>query len=361
MFESASGDLRHKQDDDLQFLSLEEQECIFFFEEIICSLEEEDERMDPCSYTTAPHPSAVDQDIIDLVHATPDRSKPRDTLPFMPDSQELIIPPERHFEAKAKRDVDVSQEHFRHLPLAGSVPTPVVIASRISEHQGASGTSASQLLECRRSLESTRHGPPTHAKPSGLPDRISVVLGSRHSIDGREPPSVRKPPTRSISFQDPTPEKSRMEALSKLGLAQRRTQSIMHSKSAGNTLNITNPADRCQTKSSHAVTHSDFNSFGGKSITFNPALSDFHHNNFSSRSRVVTPNHETPIKEDASSSDRTSDEGLPRRKASRSEALVKPSFRAQGVTVQFSGRGASDEARCDALHKLGLLCSHTPH
>ncbi|XP_052440984.1 uncharacterized protein LOC127979508 [Carassius gibelio] len=299
---SASGGLRHKQDDDLQFLSLEERDCILFFEEIICSLEEDDERKDPHSYTTAPH-----HDIIDLVHATPDHSKPRDTLPVIPDFQELIIRPEMHCEAKAKRDVVVSQEHFRHLP----------------------------------SLESTRHGPPTHAKPSRLPDRISVLLGS-------------KPRTRSISFRDPTPEKSRMEALSKLGLAQRRTQSVMHWKSAGDTLNITNPAD-------HAVTHTDFNSFGGKSITFNHAPSDFHHNNFSSRSRVV--NHEASIEEDASSSDRTSDEGLLQRTASRSEALVKPkpSFRAQGVTVQFSGRGASGEARRDALHKLGLMCSHAPN
>ncbi|XP_026066194.1 uncharacterized protein LOC113048538 isoform X2 [Carassius auratus] len=269
MFESASGDLRHKKDDDLQFLSLEERDCILFFEEIICSLEEDDERKDPRWYTTAPH-----HDIIDLVHATPDHSKPRDTLPVIPDFQELIIRPEMHCQAKAKRDVVVSQEHFRHLP----------------------------------SLESTRHGPPTHAKPSPLPDRISVLLGS-------------KPRTRSISFRDPTPEKSRMEAL---------------------------------------VTHTDFNSFGSKSITFNHAPSDFHHNNFSSRSRVV--NHEASIEEDASSSDRASDEGLLQRTASRSEALVKPrpSFRAQGVTVQFSGGGASGEARRDALHKLGLMCSHAP-
>ncbi len=80
-----------------------------------------------------------------------------------------------------------------------------------------------------------------------------------------------------------------MEALSKVGLAQR--QSAMHSsprdsesvKTGGTTFNITNPANasgdvrvidttnHCQTKSSPAstltsaeVTHRDFNSFGGK-------------------------------------------------------------------------------------------------
>lgn len=233
-----------------------------------------------------------------------------------------------------------------------------------------------------------------------------------------------------------------MEALSKVGLAQR--QSVMHSsprdsesiKTGGTTFNITNPANasgdvrvidttnHCQTKSSPAptlksaeVTHSDFNSFGGKSITLNPTTSfrserlsssmpktestEIHSNNFGGRSRIMTPsqpNHRTqtktitPVKEEKSSSNRTSNEDLPKRKAWHSEApvkqlpapapkpsrqqslpsptrsrpaplspelhrksLPKPSFRSQGVTVQFSGRGTTDEARRDALRKLGLL------
>uniref|UniRef100_A0A673W5U1 Uncharacterized protein n=2 Tax=Salmo trutta TaxID=8032 RepID=A0A673W5U1_SALTR len=36
-------------------------------------------------------------------------------------------------------------------------------------------------------------------------------------------------------------------------------------------------------------------------------------------------------------------------------AVSKPSFRSQGITVQFSGRGATDESRREALRKLGLL------
>ncbi|XP_016367599.1 uncharacterized protein LOC107707982 [Sinocyclocheilus rhinocerous] len=509
-------------DDDLQFLSLEERECILFFEETIGSLEEDDERTGisagerPDSY--ARHPSPVDHDIIDLVHPTAHPSKQRDTLPVMP---ELIIPPEYHFELKPKRDLD-----------------------------GASGTSASQLLQRRCSLESppnpsAKHGPPTHAKPTRVPDSISMLRSSRehiphsiateavsvqerraqmlanlsgsaHPLDGGEPACVRNLPMRSISFRDPTPDKSRMEALSKLGLAQRRAQSVMHSSprdsenvktgttfnipnpanastidttdhcqtksspaptltsaevthsdfnsyggsnrmealskvglaqrqsvmhssprysenvKTGTTFNIPNPAnasmidttDHCQTKSSPAptltsaeVTHSDFNSYGGKSITLNPTTSfrsecvssslpktessEIQINNFGGRSRVMTPSQPyhhtqtktiTPVKEENSSSNRTSNEDLPKRKASHSEApvkqppapapkpsrhqsllspagsrpaplspdlrrksLPKPSFRTQGVTVQFSGRGATDEARRDALRKLGLL------
>ncbi|XP_016101099.1 serine/arginine repetitive matrix protein 2 [Sinocyclocheilus grahami] len=545
-----------KADGDLQFLSLEERECILFFEETIGSLEEDDERTGisagerPDSY--ARHPSPVDQDIIDLVHPTAHPSTQRDTLPVMPDFQELIIPPETHFELKPKRDRDVPdgpQEEFGHQPPAGSVPTPVVIASKIAEHQGATGTSASQLLQRRCSLESppnpsAKHGPPTHAKPTRVPDSISMLRSSRehiphsiateavsvqerraqmlanlsgpaHPLDGGEPACVRNLPMRSISFRDPTPDKSRMEALSKLGLAQRRAQSVMHSENVktgttfnipnpanastidttdhrqtksspaptltsaevthsdfnsyggsnrmealskvgltqrqsvmhssprdlesaktGTTFNTTNPAnasgdvrtidttDHRQTKSSPAptltsaeVTHSDFNSYGGKSITLNPTTSfrsecvssslpktessEIQINNFGGRSRVMTPsqpNHRTqtktitPVKEENTSSNRTSNEDLPKRKALHPEApvkqppapaskpsrhqsllsparsrpaplspelrrksLPKPSFRTQGVTVQFSGRGATDEARRDALRKLGLL------
>ncbi|XP_059367832.1 specifically androgen-regulated gene protein [Carassius carassius] len=525
--------LNHSPDDDLQFLSREERECILFFEETIGSLEEDDERTGlsagerPVSYATAPRPSPADQDIIDLVHPSVGPSKQRDTLPVRPDSQERIIHPETHFELKPGRDLDVPdgpQKRSGHQPPAGS---------------GASGTSASQLPERRSSLElpSIKHGPPTHAKPTRLPDSISILRSSRehiphsiaaeavsvqehrahmlsnlsgpeHPLDGGEPACVRNPPTRSISFRDPTPDKSRMEALSKLGLAQRKAQSVMHSSprdleniKTGSTFNITKPANTsttdtthpCQTRSltsaevkhrdlnshggsnrmealskvgliqkqsvmhssprdpenikttstfnitnpantsttdtthpcqSHAPTltsaevkHRDFNSYGGKSITLNPTTSfrseclsssaaktessEIHINNFGGRSRVMTPsqtNHHsqtktiTPVKEETSSSNRTSSEDLPKRKALHCEApvkqppapapkpvrrqsflspigsrpppvspelrrnsLPKSSFRTQGVTVQFSGRGATDEARRDALRKLGLL------
>lgn len=445
------------------------------------------------------------------------------------DFQELIAAPETH-------------------PPASSVPTTAISANKIAKHE-----------ELPQS-PSVKHGPPIHAKPTHLPDSISMLLGSRehiphsiateamsvqerrvqmlanltgsaHPLDGGEPACVRKLPTRSISFRDPTPDKSRMEALSKLGLAQRRcqsvmrpsprddesaktttfksnlpanasadvrttyttdrfqirrSQSIMHSspKDAENVkkttfkstlpanasadIRTTDTTDHCQTRRSqpimhtsprdaeitktttfkstlpantsadvHAmdttdhyqtksspapiltsaeITHSDFNSYGGKSITLNPTLSfraeydptslpkteasDAHLNNFGGKSRAMTTpepiygarSKTLPVKEDNSSSNRTANEDLPKRKASYSEApvsrsntqpptpaprplhhpsplspteprsleirrksLPKPSFRTQGITVQFSGKGATDEARRDALRKLGLL------
>ncbi|KAK9975525.1 hypothetical protein ABG768_020779 [Culter alburnus] len=570
-------------EDDLQFLSLEERECILFFEETIGSLEEDDERTGmsvgghrlaaerPASHTqTARHHSPVDHDIIDLVHPTPDPNRLKDTPPIItppiimspiitPDFQELIAAPETHYEVKAKHEppalLHVShtppEELGRHPPTS-SVPTTATSANKIVERESV--TPASQLLQRRCSLElpqnpSVKHGPPIHAKPTRLPDSISFLLGSRehiphsiateavsmqerrakmlsnltgsaHPLDGGEPSCVRNLPMRSISFRDPTPDKSRMEALSKLGLAQRRCQSVMRAssdaesakttafksnspakasadvratdttdhcqtrrsqpvthtspKDAGNVKNTTfktalpanasadirttDTTDHCQTRRSQPVmhtsprdaeitktttfkstlpanasadvrtadttdhyqaksspapiltsaeiTHSDFNSYGGKSITLNPTLSfraeyvpaslpkteasDTHLNNYGGRSRSMTtpePMYGARSKNfpGNSSSNRTANEDLPKRTASRSntqpptpaprplrhpsplspneprsleirrKSLPKPSFCTQGITVQFSGKGATDEARRDALRKLGLL------
>lgn len=541
----------HQPEDDLQFLSLEERECILFFEETIGSLEEELENegvgilaqthtpaeMRPVSYER-------DHDIIDLVHTTPD---PKHTN-VMPDFQKLIVPPETHFEMKPHREPVINfppglnitspaSDEGGHQPPPGSIPTPVVIASKIAEHQGASAASASPsvLLQRRRSLELpqnpvTKHGPPTHAKPTHLPDNISLLLGGRehiphsiaveavsvqerraqmlanltgfaHPLDGGEPSCVRNLPMRSVSFRQPTPDQSRMEALSKLGLAQRRAQSVMQpstrdlSKDSSSvktalrknstpsytpssvnepyTANSQNngpkvhgmdttdyspsnsTADR-QDKSGQSavltsaeIKHSDFNSYGGKSITLNPSTSfksDHvpHHNatspksetpevqlnSFGGWSRVMNPfvgHRDEPNPASGSYSQsppnasrinppnsygarcktfsqvkeisRTADEDSPTRdvvskpplhptasrpaeqslstaprpphhsgplsptkpRASppspeiRRKPTAKPSFRAQGVTVQFSGKGATDEARRDALRKLGLL------
>lgn len=470
------------------------------------------------------------------------------------DFQELIAAPETHYEVKAKHEPpavsDTPPEEFGHHPPSSSVPTPAISANKIAEHEDIS-------LELPQS-PLVKHGPPIYAKPTRLPDSISTLLGSRehiphsiateamsvqerraqmlanltgsaHPLDGGEPSCVRNLPMRSISFRDPTPDKSRMEALSKLGLAQRRCQSVMHTsprdaesvktttlksnlpanasadlratdttdhcqtrrsqpimhtspKDAGNvkstTFKSTLPAkasadirtmdttDHCQTRRSQPImhtsprdaeiaktttfkstlpanasadvratdttdhyqtksspapiltsaeiTHSDFNSYGGKSITLNPTpsfrvecvptslpkteASNAHLNNFGGRSRAMTTPEPIygarsktffPVKEDNSSSNRTVNEDLPKRKGSHPEAPVSrsntqpptpaprplrhpsplsptgprslskpkpsPSFRTQGITVQFSGKGATDEARRDALRKLGLL------
>ncbi|XP_076862985.1 uncharacterized protein proser2 [Brachyhypopomus gauderio] len=272
----------HSKDDALQFLSLEEKECILFFEETIDSLQTglEDDSVASSSGrvtakehlrtsassathrtpTTALSPSQMDHDIIDLVHSSPHFTTP--------DFQS-----QAKFEGKPTRDsmafpdptlsapsaVSDSSEESNYHPPPGYVPTPVVIASRLAEHQsaGVSPSLPSMLLQRRRSMEAQRNqpskcGPPTHAKPARLPDNICMTRGgcdpsphsiavaavnlqerrsqmlanlppNAHPLEGGEPNHVRSTPTRSVSFTDPTLNASRMEALSKLGLTGSNT------------------------------------------------------------------------------------------------------------------------------------------
>ncbi|XP_072310440.1 uncharacterized protein [Eucyclogobius newberryi] len=242
-------------DDELKFLSPEEQEIIHFFEQTIDSLEQslEDEQRPQdkpfnnlVDVNSAFKANPKEQDIIDLVRAKPDLVQTKETTfnPTSPGFQSLVPPPECH---------------VYHPP--GSVPTPALIAQKIAENQTSGGTvqSASSLLR-RRSSEfdkssSNRQGPPTSTKPARYPANISVILGNKEqpnpslaninieerraqmlaNLSGTSHPLLqenlqedqteRNTPTRSSSFRDPTPDKSRMEALSKLGLSRNRSPS----------------------------------------------------------------------------------------------------------------------------------------
>lgn len=193
--------------------------------------------------------------------------------------------PDSHFEIKPRRDPVDSLPLEYDAPLPGSshgppdsqfaypprgcIPTPVLIAQKIAENQ-ASGPSSfhPSVLLRRRSLESdkppsysfdhpAKQGPPTSAKPTRFPSNISVMLGNKEhhnqslanvniqerraqmlaNLSGTSHPleqvnceqvleqKTRNIPTRSISFRDPTPDKSRKEALSKLGLTRNRAMS----------------------------------------------------------------------------------------------------------------------------------------
>lgn len=302
---------RPGEDEALQFLSQEEQECIQFFEKTIDSLEDSLEENDrrprqmrlpvsssppvetvdglPISSPIMSSPlarplSPKDQDIIYLVRPEPDLVQTKEPIfsPTSPDFQSMVQNPESHFDMKPRRDpVDNLPSEYNaplpnfgptdsHSPYhpPGCIPTPVLIAQQIAENQ-AGGTSTlhpSALLR-RCSLDSdkplsfndphAKQGPPTSAKPTRFPANISVILGSKEhqnqslpnvnieerraqmlaNLTGTSHPLVqenfqpavedepRNIPTRSISFKDPSPDKSRMEALSKLGLTRNRAMS----------------------------------------------------------------------------------------------------------------------------------------
>lgn len=221
------------------------------------------------------HANPKEQDIIDLVRPKPDLIQTKDTTftPTSPDFQSLIQYPESHFEIKPRNEqVDSlplsdynppSTENYPTYHPPGSIPTPVLIAQKIAENQAGGGSSiisASSLLRRRssefdKSTSTNKQGPPTSTKPARYPANINVILGNREqqnqslaninieerraqmlaNLSGTSHPLVqeesqqdqkeRNTPTRSVSFRDPTPEKSRMEALSKLGLTRSRALS----------------------------------------------------------------------------------------------------------------------------------------
>uniref|UniRef100_A0A8C9SMD3 Proline and serine-rich protein 2-like n=1 Tax=Scleropages formosus TaxID=113540 RepID=A0A8C9SMD3_SCLFO len=283
----------------------------------------------------------------------------------------MVVSPETHFELKPKcepaenfpsgysispslspsgpnEEADPSS-HSVHQP-AGSIPTPVIIAQKIAAYQGAGDPiSPSSILSThRRNLDSAggssfsasvdhlvREGSPTVvvAKPTRYPDNITIQVGSRDygqlnnrasvnvlhrqaqvlanitgtssTLETLETKTERKIPTRSISFRDPAPDRSHMEALSKLGLTSSRAISRTNSH-----LVQVNPPSVSTNKISLQTRQSRTSSFHGI-----PVSSELRWRSFSK----------------------------------------PPVFRPQGITVQFSGRGATDESRREALRKLGLL------
>ncbi|XP_018550353.1 LOW QUALITY PROTEIN: proline and serine-rich protein 2 [Lates calcarifer] len=228
--------------------------------------------------------SPKDQDIIDLVRPEPDLVQTKEPIfsPNSPDFQTMMPTPESHFEIKPRRESmdNLPSEYNPPLPSGsygptdshssyhppGCIPTPVLIAQKIAENQAGGTSNLLPSLLRRRSFESenspshsadlpVKQGPPTSAKPTRFPANISVILGSKehqnqslanvniqerraqmlanltgtlHPLlpeDPEQEQKTRNIPTRSISFRDPTPDKSRMEALSKLGLNRSRAMS----------------------------------------------------------------------------------------------------------------------------------------
>ncbi|XP_061109207.1 proline and serine-rich protein 2 isoform X1 [Conger conger] len=376
-----------REDEGLQFLSREEKECILFFEETIGSLDDESEdpglglssgsstSVDGRSAAPSPvpvpvpataserAPSPKEHDIIDLVQSQHVPTEPRE-IPFnppMPDYRTMGVTPETHFEMKARRETmenfpadfqfpppppsalsapdEESYSNSLYQP-AGSVPTPVLIAQKIAQHQGSGAKiSPSSLLSSRRTSTDSqspppdspvRQGPPTLAKPSRFPENISFILGNREynqtiakaavNVNERrakvlanltggplaldpEEQSGRNIPNRSCSFQDPSPDKSRMEALSKLGLVHKRSFPGSHSR-------VITPASQSPTvpeTSSSNVGNYDSNPRALASTT--TSASDF--NSFGAKSKVVSPLSMLPSKMDADSNSIITDETKP--------------------------------------------------
>ncbi|KAF7229393.1 specifically androgen-regulated gene protein [Nothobranchius furzeri] len=210
------------------------------------------------------------QDIIDLVHSEPDLVQNKDPIfnPINPDFHCILQTPESHFGAKLKhnlpseydgplpgRSYGHTDSHSSFHP-PGSIPTPVLIAQKIAENQGEGTAHPSTLLQ-RLSLEKEKPQSNRSNDPPRYPPNINVLLGSKEqqkpvakiniherqeqmlaNLSGSTHPLVQEisqqaleekalnSPSRSYSFKNPEPDKSRMEALSKLGLNRTRATSF---------------------------------------------------------------------------------------------------------------------------------------
>ncbi|XP_018595058.2 proline and serine-rich protein 2-like isoform X1 [Scleropages formosus] len=356
---------RPGESETLKFLSREERECIMFLEETIDSLDHD--LQDPVSKRSSGNIPTVgqrslspkEQDIIDLVQNQPNPR--RDVLynPSPPDFQAMVLPPEAHFGMWAQHGPTENFHHDFKLPSslnssappenmsstshplyhpAGLVPTPVIIAHKIAEHQKVGGgTVPSTVLPDRHhSLDHTtpdhpvKQGPPTAVKPNRYPSNINIVRARKDVNKGITAPSVqelkaqvlthltgqhnleeshvRSIPSWSSSCRDPDPEKSRMEALSKLGLTADRPPSgkwsnaVVSTNQPGISVNNIGYADSSPepvpssivSTSKTDTSSTDFNSYGRKTRVLSTSSSvkrntDVDHlTNFDSRPATVS-------------------------------------------------------------------------
>uniref|UniRef100_A0A8C4Z4C8 Proline and serine rich 2 n=1 Tax=Gadus morhua TaxID=8049 RepID=A0A8C4Z4C8_GADMO len=337
-----------------------EQECLQFFESTIDSLEESFEDGEEQSQQALTLASAPSSSLMPVRSSSPGAF----FNPAMPGTtQSLAAIPSSHQEMKPRQEPGDMKASEYNPPLPsgssyrtpdgrssycppGCVPTPVLIAQKLAENQGGPTSNIGpSSLHHRKSFESdkptslaeqtVKYGPPTSSKPTRFPTNINVVHSNKEAnqtnvniherqaqmlanlpgasqYPGQEempPPATQKGsnlPSRSVSFRDPTPSKSRMEAL-----------------------------------------------YGGRTVTINPSAGSSPQARTARASAPSTA--PKPLRQSSSGNLHRPRATSP--EARRKSTTSKPAaaFRAQGITVQFSGKGGMDDSRRAALRKLGLM------
>ncbi|XP_037616968.1 proline and serine-rich protein 2 isoform X3 [Sebastes umbrosus] len=220
----------------------------------------------------ARHPSPKDHDIIYLVRPESDLLQTKEPIfnPTSPDFQSMMQKdnlPSEYNPPLPSGSYGADSPSSYHPP--GCIPTPVLIAQQIAENQAGGTSNFTRTPFLRDSSQESdksvspssdlpvRHGPPTSTKPSRFPSNINIIHGNKEhqnpsqanvniqerraqmlaNLTGTSNPLLqedshlaveqidRNTPTRSISFKDPSPAQSRLEALSKLGLNRNRAMS----------------------------------------------------------------------------------------------------------------------------------------
>ncbi|NWV37889.1 PRSR2 protein, partial [Grantiella picta] len=431
-------------DESLKYLTHEEQDVLMFFEETIDALEDDLEEMalrDSGIHCQSPRSTEENvsshsetEDIIDLVQSTPESSdhegpSSRDTEPGSCEKAAIEaqwnntqsvnegqregcdcdhtspqpavpadLPPHPPALPPAVSETlplpPPPPPPVQHPKLLRSIPTPLIVAQKISEQQAESrarfpgalkeGNSDRKKALVANGDYSTapKHPPAPAPKLHRFPSNINIT-----NVSGKEfSETISKAAVnvqerraqvlaninggaflaaeleeklhkndflsrnRSSSLRDLSSEQTRYEALTKLGLVKGKPaqDQVDHAPSTQEPDVQPKQADAVTNgyQNIHEILKSEPSPFlpMGKTVTIKPEVA-LAANKVSS-AQQNTEKSCNDYKQPAVSLDM-------RR---RSGSLPRPSgFRSQGITVKFSGRGSTEEARREALRKLGLL------
>ncbi|NWT17553.1 PRSR2 protein, partial [Vireo altiloquus] len=409
-------------DESLKYLTHEEQDVLMFFEETIDALEDDLEEMalrDSGIHSQSPRSTEENvsshsetEDIIDLVQSTPESSDhegpaSRDTepgtvsdAPRRAESPQPAVPadPSPHPPAPPPAVPETlpppPPPPVQHPKLLRSIPTPLIMAQKISEQQAENrarfpgalkeGNSDRKKAPVANGDYSTapKHPPAPAPKVHRFPSNINIT-----NVSGKEfSETISKAAVnvqerraqvlaninggallaaeleeklhkndflsrnRSSSLRDLSSEQTRYEALTKLGLVKGKpAQDQVDCAPSTQQLDVQPKQAEAVTngyQNIHEVLKSEPSPFlpMGKTVTIKPEVA-------LATNKVISAQQNT---EKSCNDYKQPAVSLDMRR--RSGSLPRPSgFRSQGITVKFSGRGSTEEARREALRKLGLL------
>ncbi|NWH75486.1 PRSR2 protein, partial [Piaya cayana] len=418
-------------DESLKYLTHEEQDVLMFFEETIDALE--DDLEEPVLHDSGIHcqsPRSTEEtvsshseteDIIDLVQSTPESSdhegpSSRDAEPGSSNSLKVWVSDAtwRTESPKPAVPADVSTHPpvpppsmsemlplpppppppVQHPKLLRSIPTPLVMAQKISEQQMESKVRfPAALKEGNSDRKKTpiangdccvapKHPPTPAPKLHRFPSNINITnVGGKEFNETISKAAVNVQErraqvlaninggallaaeleeklqknnflsrNRSSSLRDLSSEQTRYEALAKLGLVKGKPaqDQVDHAQSTQQLDAQPKQADAVPNgyQNVHEILKSEPSPFlpTGKTVTIKPEAA-------LAANKVSCAQQNT-----AKSCNDYKQPSLNLDMRRRSGSLPRPSgFRSQGITVKFSGRGSTEEARREALRKLGLL------
>lgn len=393
---------RNSDSDDelLGYLSREEQECILFFDTTLDSLNDDVEDRSSITSVTSDHAStpttvnSTSEEIIDLVSTRPPpgtfipryqnifpvdqeggrwRSEedvherfavvePQErSPPPMPALQNL--PKQRSFEMPVDDpDVDVMRGFCGQAKPLGSVPTPMVIAQKIAEGRAENG-----VTHPVSPSETKPFPPPPQEKP-----RASLTSPVEARVFSFRNPKVQRLPS-NISISASSKDYNNTITMAAVKVKERKAQVLANLGGAGllaveseekqlrgpvssprRTFSLVHPAktpplvkqfsDETDNRLSNGLRSPVGMAGPAQTPKVHPVAQTAPQSPPPATAAGTKPAPRVPPPPNASAG------------VQRSRSFQKPSaFRPQGITVQFSGRGSTDESRKEALRKLGLL------